>query len=287
MLNENKIVQSLWIGNRLENLELLTLKSFVACGHEFHLYLYDTLETPIPEGVILKDANLIIPKDKIFSYKNKNEHGHGKGSFAGFSDIFRYKLLYEKGGWWVDMDVTCLKYLDMKAPYFFRKHGGFLVVNNMIKCPPKSDFMRFCYQKTLDNITENNKIWMLPSQYLSEAVEKFNLQKYISSDTTNLDTWKQIQLYLFQKDIKVNKKFYAIHWMNERWRKDKINKAEAVANTYYATVLEKYNLPYSLNNKNISSMTLLKNRIYLFIYYLLGEKRRRWLKKMLKIGDKK
>lgn len=281
MLNENKIIQSLWIGNRLENLELLTLKSFVACGHEFHLYLYDTLETPIPKGVKVKDANDIIPKDKVFSYKNKNEYGHGKGSFAGFSDIFRYKLLYEKGGWWVDMDVTCLKPLDIIEPYFFRKHGSFLVINNMIKCPPKSPFMKVCYEKTLENINPNNKTWMLPSKYLSESVIQFNLEKYICGNTTNLDTWKQIQLYLFQKNVRVHKNFYAIHWMNERWRSEGMNKAEAFADSYYAKQLRQHDLPFEAIEKPISTFTLLKNRIYLFSYHLLGEKGRSSLKKIL------
>jgi mannosyltransferase OCH1-like enzyme len=29
------------------------------------------------------------------------------GSYAGFADHFRYKLLLEKGGWWPDLDMPC------------------------------------------------------------------------------------------------------------------------------------------------------------------------------------
>lgn len=279
MLDDNKIIQSLWIGEKLENLELLTLKSFVAQGHEFHLYIYSEIKTPIPKGVLLKDANSIITKDKIFTYKSKNEYGHGKGSYAGFSDIFRYKLLYEKGGWWVDMDVTCLQYFDIKTPYFFRKHEQFLVVNNVIKCPPKSAFMEQCYKQTIAKISPDNRTWMLPSAILSDSVTMFNLEKYINGDTTNLDIWKQVQVYLFAKNGTVDKRFIALHWMNERWRSERMNKGEAVANTYYAILLEQYDLPYILIDKNISSIGLLKNRLYLFIYNLLGGKGRRSIKK--------
>jgi hypothetical protein len=31
----------------------------------------------------------------------------GKGTYAGFSDLFRYKMLFDRGGWWVDTDVVC------------------------------------------------------------------------------------------------------------------------------------------------------------------------------------
>ena len=50
---------------------------------------------------VLMDANQIIPEKDIFT-------AHG-GSYAIFSDWFRWSLLYEKGNFWVDMDVICLK----------------------------------------------------------------------------------------------------------------------------------------------------------------------------------
>lgn len=281
MLDDNKIIQSLWIGEKLENLELLTLKSFVAQGHEFHLYTYSEIKTPIPKGVLLKDANSIITKDKIFTYKSKNEYGHGKGSYAGFSDIFRYKLLYEKGGWWVDMDVTCLQYFDIKTPYFFRKHEQFLVVNNVIKCPPKSAFMERCYKQTIVKISPENRTWMLPSAILSDNVTMFNLEKYINDNTTNLDIWKQIQIYLFAKKTMINKRFIALHWMNERWRSEHMNKAEAVSNSLYAQLLQSHSLTYLPIESTLFYFQLLKIKLYLFIYKIMGSRFRGILKRVI------
>ena len=97
----NHVIQGLWFGESLTNLERLCMKSFMDNGHEFHLYVYDELQD-IPQGVIVKDANEIVPRTRIKEFR----------WFAGFSDFFRYMLLAKKGGWYVDMDVICLRPLD-------------------------------------------------------------------------------------------------------------------------------------------------------------------------------
>ena len=97
MASEENKVNALWIGKQLSKLELLTLHSFIAHGHSFKLWLYDELENDLPESIEIGDASVIIPREKVFSYRNQNSFGHGKGSYAGFSDIFRYKLLHEHG----------------------------------------------------------------------------------------------------------------------------------------------------------------------------------------------
>ncbi|HNX30882.1 MAG TPA: hypothetical protein PKM35_04705 [Holophaga sp.] len=95
--------QSLWIGKALSPLEILCIRSFLVHGHEFELYAYEELRG-LPEGCTLRDAGAIQPREQVFRYRD----GHGKGSPAGFANLFRYKLLAEKGGWWVDTDVLCL-----------------------------------------------------------------------------------------------------------------------------------------------------------------------------------
>ena len=99
------IIQSLWVGPNLSNLEKLSIKSFIDNGHKYHLYVYDKVEG-IPEGVEIKDANEILHKAHIFRYKN--------GSISAFTNIFRFVLLYKRGGYWVDTDLICLKKLPFK-----------------------------------------------------------------------------------------------------------------------------------------------------------------------------
>ena len=93
------VVQSIWLGP-LSVMERLVIASFGANGHEFHLYTYDQLDD-LPGGAVLKDAREVLPAKWVLR--------DSRGSFAGFSDVFRYKLLLEKGGWWVDMDTVCLQ----------------------------------------------------------------------------------------------------------------------------------------------------------------------------------
>src|SRR5262245_15998828 len=90
------IVNALWIG-QLSPLERLCLSSFFAQGHSVHLYTYDAIEK-VPQGVTLRDAATVLPSSQVF----RNRLGKGKGSLAAFSDLFRYKLLLDEGGWWVD-----------------------------------------------------------------------------------------------------------------------------------------------------------------------------------------
>ena len=69
------------------------MRSFINHGHSFDLYTYD-LKMTVPGGVRLKDASQILKKRDYFTYKT----GPGKGSPSAFSNLFRYKLLYERGG---------------------------------------------------------------------------------------------------------------------------------------------------------------------------------------------
>jgi len=209
----NKVVNSLWIGEELSFLELLTLKSFVANGHLFHLWTYNPLKTELPKGVVLCDAESVLPKSRVFQYPKEGLIDWGRGSFAGFSDVFRYKLLYEKGGWWVDMDVTCLKPLNFHTPYFFRNHWKFPVVGNIIKVPKESLLMRECFDIALAEVTESNQEWHRPIIILNEAIERNNLSEYRQLGLFNLDMFHNIECYL-RGDYPIPADWCGIHWIN-------------------------------------------------------------------------
>jgi len=79
------------------------MRSFVDHGHAFHLYSYSP-QIDVPPGVEIKDAAEFFEPKAYFTYKG----GASAGSHAAFSNLFRYKLLVQRGGWWVDTDVVCL-----------------------------------------------------------------------------------------------------------------------------------------------------------------------------------
>lgn len=37
------------------------------------------------------------------------QHDLGRGSFALHANLFRYAMMYELGGWWIDLDVVLLR----------------------------------------------------------------------------------------------------------------------------------------------------------------------------------
>lgn len=82
MDKSNKIIQSFWYGTELTQIEQLCIKSFLAHGHDFHLYSFNDL-IGVPNGCIIKGANQIVSESKVFL--------DSRGIIASFSDYFRYK----------------------------------------------------------------------------------------------------------------------------------------------------------------------------------------------------
>lgn len=237
-----KNVHSLWIGNQLSKMELLTINTFIAQGYKFHLWTYESLKNMLPEECVVCDANDIIPFERVFKYKYSSQFGTGKGSYAGFSDIFRYKLLYDKGGWWVDMDVTCLKPFDVAAPYFFRSHHDLSLVGNIMKAPKGSSFMLKCYEDAVREVDENNRDWHKPIEILVKNVFKFELQKYILSDVSNTDEWHKIRPFVYSNKLTVPSNWHFIHWCNEVWRTNSFDKNTPFYASFYGQLLMKYKL---------------------------------------------
>ena len=99
------VIQQLWVGSNLSYIEKLSIRSFLAVGHTVHLYSYDP-NIDVPEGCTVRDASEILPEESIFAHSQRT--GRSKGSLAGFADLFRWKLIYQKGGAWADADVICL-----------------------------------------------------------------------------------------------------------------------------------------------------------------------------------
>ena len=87
------------------------MSSFLANGHAVLLHVYDA-PAGVPEGVQLVDAATTLQRRHLFRMKGSN-------SVAGFADWFRFQLLHDQGGVWVDTDVVCLKPLAYPQPEVF------------------------------------------------------------------------------------------------------------------------------------------------------------------------
>jgi len=121
--------QSFWFGANMSPYQWLCMRSFLAHGHRFALYVYES--TNVPDGVETRDARTILPRDQIFFYKQ----GPGAGSVAAFANLFRYKLLRDRGGWWVDTDVVCLSGEMPDSEVIFARQHDESVGNAVLKLP--------------------------------------------------------------------------------------------------------------------------------------------------------
>jgi hypothetical protein len=244
-------INFLWIGDHLNLMCQLSLKSFLDLDHGVILWTYNKDIKNVPSGVLIKNANEILEEKKIFSYKGFGDCRDG--SYGGFSDIFRYYLLYKVGGWYCDMDVTCLDNFSKieNSEYIIRPHNSCGTVANIIKTPKKCSFIKKCIEDTEKKVTVENDDWVLPLKILNDNVKKFDIEKFkVSKDYFGNDDIKDLCEFLkfpFIKDKCVLPK-YAIHWCNEavssgRWMREiKRSWEKPLPTTLYYKLLKKHEL---------------------------------------------
>jgi len=201
-----RVIQTLWTHGNLSTMERLCLKSYLDNGHEVHLYTYEGVPN-VPNGVIIKDGNEIISKD-FLDYRTFINNGT-------FADFFRYKLLYDRGGFWVDTDLICLRPFDFEAEYVFGEMGPWgewikepikvrplrspkraycdfpikevfignpesCISNNCMCAPVGSDIMNVAWEECLkyDPSTIKWSVEVGPG-LINKLVKKFSLEKFV------------------------------------------------------------------------------------------------------------
>ena len=198
-MDDNRIIQSLWVGGRLSALERLCVLSYCAHGHEFHLYHYDELQNvPQVGGLRLIDGGEILPRAAVFR--------HHSGSLAYFADQFRFELLRQRGGWWADMDTVCVRPLDIAAQVALaRSFNARWIFNGVLKFP-KGHFLAAAMADSYKDVNRvlpwdsrrialmklkrRLKFWQNPKRYmkswhaggmegLMRAVRHFGLEEYL------------------------------------------------------------------------------------------------------------
>ena len=209
------IIQGLWVGNELSVMEQLSIASFLRNGHEYHLYVYNDLKN-IPSGTTIKDGNEILPASRIFQYKQQ-------ASYSGFSNFFRYKLVLERGGWWVDTDTICLKTFDFEAEYVFSSEfamGEVFINSGIFKAPPGSDVMSYAW-RVCESKDPERIIWgETGPRLMAAAVREFSLESYTQAPEVfcpiGYADWHKVLEP--DAELKLSDRSYAIHLWNERWR---------------------------------------------------------------------
>ena len=210
-------IQSLWIGHKLSPMHQLAIRSFLANRHPFHLYVYDCV-IGLPEGVTLKDAGELLPEKEVFAYQT----GPGKGSVAAFSNLFRYTLLFERGGWWVDTDVVCLRPFFGDYVFASERHattGEVGLASCVIRCPRGSDVMKWCRDRSRDMDPATLKWGQTGPRLLAQAVRQFGLQHSVRPPSTfcPLD-YKEFER-VERGNFRLPDNSLSIHLWHEMWRR--------------------------------------------------------------------
>jgi hypothetical protein len=218
MPSNRLVVQGLWIGDALSALERLSITSFLAHGQEYHLYVYGPVAN-VPRGTCLEDARTILPESMIFQYARYP-------SYAGFANYFRYKLLLERGGWWVDTDVVCLRPFDFPEDYVLGSElagdGQATASSGVLKVPAGSAAMAFAWEQCQSKDPARLNWGETGCRLMAEAIRRHALDRFLVS----CETFAPVPSYEWDRVLDpvhiptFRQATRAVHLWNEMWRRD-------------------------------------------------------------------
>ena len=168
------VVKGLWIGESLSEIEIISIKSFQKQG-------------------VVRDGNEILDGKEIFKFKD---------SYLPFSDLFRYKLMYDEGGIWVDLDMICIQPFIFKDKFIFSSE----------RTKQKGAFASLLEETPSNNILKSNKG---ESFYLDLFSRCFLNRKNVKKNTQFLVYMKElICKYEYEDYVKPAQFFNPIDWWN-------------------------------------------------------------------------
>ena len=95
---------------------------------------------------MVRDVREILPDTPILRYQS----GFGAGSPSLYSNLFRFALLHQHGGWWVDLDVVALRPFPSAANPVLglvrSRHGPSRAGSAVLGLPAKSEFTACCLE---------------------------------------------------------------------------------------------------------------------------------------------
>jgi glycosyltransferase involved in cell wall biosynthesis len=124
--------------------------SMRAAGHPVRVWSYspEKLEFLRPHGIELRPADDVVPKGLFQRIVAGSEIRY-------FSDIFRYAVLYEHGGLWMDTDVVLLRPFPFHGDHFLNLqwrggHQGHFICGNVMYARPYSLHLRNLYETAIE-----------------------------------------------------------------------------------------------------------------------------------------
>jgi glycosyltransferase involved in cell wall biosynthesis len=130
--------------------------SMRATGHPVRVWSYtpQKLEFLKPHGIEIRAADDVVPRSLFDRIVARSEIRY-------FSDVFRYAVLYEHGGLWMDSDVVMLRPFPFRGEYFFNLQWRtgtkpeHYICGNVMYAEPFSHHLRALYETAIDRALES------------------------------------------------------------------------------------------------------------------------------------
>jgi hypothetical protein len=137
----DQVVRCFWHGP-FSAYEALCLSSFVAAGIAVELFS-DAPISGLPAGVTRRNAREILDRD-VAVYR----HEFDGPSPSLHSNHFRYALLEELGGWWIDTDVILVASSLPAADIFIARQADQELNGSAMRFPPHHILMKAARERT-------------------------------------------------------------------------------------------------------------------------------------------
>ncbi|WP_336608953.1 hypothetical protein [Campylobacter sp. RM12635] len=182
---------------------------------------------------------------------------------AGFSDYFRFKMIYKTGITWVDLDMVCLNYFNIDSDYLFIKekikNGNEYyeqITTSMMKFPAGSEFGEYLITES-EKLISNRKVipWgIIGPEFLNKACIEKDLEQYALGylEACQISYYEVEKFVLKNTNLDISQK--CLHLYNEMWRGIGINKNNIYnKNSIYEKLKNKYRVYEILDDLNLKS----------------------------------
>ncbi len=208
---------SFWFGGSLSPHSRLCIQSFLDHGYHFALYSYDpALE--VPEGCILKDASEIYDRDRVFFYQGDGE------KVSAFSNMFRYRMIYETGTCWVDTDVLCTGDAFPTDQFVFARQDDEFINGAVLRFPAGHEAMQLAAEYCWE-VRDRANWGDLGPRLLTRVIEEYDLEGAACPTEA----------------------IYPIHWREAMWVLDPTLKATVDARVSRAATVHLWNEIFTRN----------------------------------------
>ena len=115
----NEVISTLWIGEHLNELSEMSMLSWLQNGYNIDLYIDKSKEFVIPGSISTNYRDRI----NLLDYKEISMPPNiDVANILPFSDLWRYRMLFFKGGTWLDADMFLLRRLPNDETIISSEH---------------------------------------------------------------------------------------------------------------------------------------------------------------------